>query len=613
MSDNTITTHPKYDQPSKHAARVAALTHAVKLLTIKRDACALVPEDYILRVIAKMRLPESHDDYKAAARKCKEEDIKSWQAFRTSSVGKRDAGDITVAYLAGPEPTNDLRILIELGVRPENIWAFEIDKKLFTSAVDDIERSIVRGVKLMNVSIEDYFLATPRRFDIIYFDACAPLPSREQKTTQAIVNVFRYSALAPLGVLVTNFSAPDTSKPEILENYGHLVGAYLYPKSFLDTFDNPEHTYTDSAMAHGYLFALPTCALTESSEAKDDIEDDQLNLEEDDDFLDVIKSNFLDYYGSFITRHISDIASIIAPSVRLMNGALCNEIVTDLEQASKRARRFAGFNEEALEQPVDLDNPDENFESIDLDGDAFSEPEMYSLLYTLAACRLLEKCEGFDVPDSVKKFCSGWANQLSGKHRDALTAIDAIACFYALRHDTTFWSNAMKRVASFDYRKYMPFLCDVPTEEVGFYPVFAQVSYPAHNNVAETRRYRYVAEGKQTTMLLDVLPFDECRYVYDWLATAQLIDGDWLDESRQLVFRFALDRIAKNKRWYQDDFLYGCHAVGIDNGYFDPPTYSLRENISESLGATDSAASDMTVCVLASDETLKSLKPGPAP
>lgn len=611
MSDNTVATHPKYDQPSKHAARVAALKHAVQLLTIRRNACALVPEDYISRVIAKMKSPASHRDYKIAAKKCKDEDIKSWQAFRASSVGKRDAGDLTVAYLAGPEPTNDLKILIELGVRPENIWAFEIDKKLFPSAVDDIGRSIFRGVKLMNVSIEDYFLATPRRFDIIYFDACAPLPSRDQKTTQAIVNVFRYSALAPLGVLVTNFSSPDISKTETIESYGHLVGAYLYPKAFLDTFDNPKHTYTDGATAHGYSLAIPGYECTEDVGDQDNILGDaesqgDSKKEKDEYFFNIVKSNFIDYYGSFITRHILDIASIIAPSVRLMNGALCNEIVTDFKKASKRARRFVAFNEEALAQPVDLDDPDENSETIDIDGDALSEPSMYSLLYTLAACGLLEECDSFYVPENVKKFCGAWANQLSGKHRDILTATDAIACFYSLRHDTAFWANAMKRVASFDYGKHMPFLCDVPTEELGFYPVFAQVAYPAHNNVAETRRYRYVAEGKQTTMLLDVLPFDECRYVYDWLATAQLIDNDWLDESRQLVFRFALDRIAKINRWYQDDFLYGCHAIGIDNGYFDPPTYSLREDISASPDETDSAVLGITATPLAPEEALRS-------
>ena len=71
----------------------------------------------------------------------------------------------------------DLEVLIELGVRPENIWAFEIDTGVFESALADVENAELRDVKLMNISIDDYLIATPHRLDLIYFDACGPLPS----------------------------------------------------------------------------------------------------------------------------------------------------------------------------------------------------------------------------------------------------------------------------------------------------------------------------------------------------------------------------------------------------------------------------------------------------
>lgn len=44
-----------------------------------------------------------------------------------AAVGCRGPGELTVVYLAVPEPANDLEILIVLGVQPENIWAFELD------------------------------------------------------------------------------------------------------------------------------------------------------------------------------------------------------------------------------------------------------------------------------------------------------------------------------------------------------------------------------------------------------------------------------------------------------------------------------------------------------
>jgi hypothetical protein len=345
-------------------------------------------------------------------------------------------------------------------------------------------------------------------------------------------------------------------------------------------------------MAQGYSWAIPDHDFTDNFEAQENIVSDaddlvDLGVDADIDFRHIVRENFVDHYGSFVTRHISDIAALIAPSIRLMNGALCKEIVADFKQASKAGRRLVACNEDALNLSKDIDDI---LEDIYTDGIALSEPHMYSLLYTLAACGLIEECKGFDVSDTVKKFCGAWEKQLSGKSRDTVSASEVIACFYALRHNPMFWADAMKRIASFGYSDFMPFLCDVPTTELGFYPIFAQLAYPAHNNVAETRRYRYVAEGKKTTMLLDVLPFDECRYVYDWLASAQLVDNDWMDESRQLVFRFSLDGVAKIIRWYHDDFLYGCHVVGIDDGQWQPPMYSLREEITKSLTETDPAS-----------------------
>lgn len=571
MSENNNSSQPTYKQPIKHTARTNALTHAVDLLTKRREKCAILPANYISRVIANMKGRDDDWNYQAASSSVNRKDIDSWKSFRASSIGSKSPGDLTVAYLSGPEPTNDLETLIGLGVRPENIWAFEVDSEVFSSALGDIERSNLRGVKLMEVGIEDYFLSTPRRFDIIYFDACGPLPSKEKKTTQAIVNIFRHSALAPLGVLITNFSAPDVSKEHVVENYSRLVASYLYPKRSLDTFDEPEHTITDEALAHGY--SLPVCM---------EEYDDEEWYEKDKDFLVLVKEKFLSYYGSFLTRHIADIASIVAPTMRLLSSPLKNQIVKDVEEAVVRGRRFTALESDDSEEKKTAD-----FDASDMspmDGSAYSDTSHYSLLYTMSACRLLEGTDKFDaVSESTKKFCTDWKSQLAGKpnnSKEVPTADKAIYCFYALRHDKKMWAAPLQRLASFDYWREMRLLCDVPTEELAFYPAFSQVAYPAHNNVKETRRFSYVAEGKTTTMMLDVLPFDECRYVYDWLSTAPLIGNDWKDESRQLVFRFALDGIAKNNHNYQDDFLFGCHAVGVDDDEFEASMYRLREELS---------------------------------
>ena len=581
-----------YSQPTKNDARRLSLTHAVTLLTTRREDAAIVPTDYVDRVKAALLHSVVPGDAASAA-SCDAGDIASWRAFRANSIGTRTAEELTVAYLAGPEPSNDLLALVQLGLRPENIWAFEIDPQAVAAGMEDLKALGLRGVKFIPVSMDDYLIGTPRRFDIIYFDACGPLPSDKQKTVRLIVDIFRYGALAPLGVLISNFSRPDISKPHTRTDYSSLVASYLFPKGFVED---------DGSMIEG-----PPCYGYDLRNADDSAEC----------FLSKVEADFEAHYGSFITRQIMDIAEIVAPTVRLIGSKLHNVLFDgDWKVAAARGRRFAKFNpasfpddeDEVAEDESGTAPPeDEDYDAelsdeddpeaasqgdddedgalddgIPMDGEAVSDPNFYSLVWTLAALGFYEIDVNFDAPPaSVKAFAKGWKNQLCGSPAGTVAIEDVVAAFYTWRHDEAFWSDAMKSIASFPYREEMPFLCDVPSKELGFYPAFAQLAYPAHPNIRETRRWRYVAEGKTTPMFLDVIAFDECRYVYDWLSAMHLVANDWLDRSAQLTFRFALDAIVKERRWFGDDFLYGCHAIGEGDLF---PTSELASRVDLSPG-----------------------------
>ncbi|MBB3810066.1 class I SAM-dependent methyltransferase [Pseudochelatococcus contaminans] len=504
-----------------------------------------------------------------------------------------------MAYLAGPEPQNDLAVLLELGVRPENIWAFEVEEKAATQGLDTLRELKARGVKFIPAGIEDYFLGTPQRFDIIYFDACGPFPSRSSNTARALATMFRYCALAPLGVLISNFARPDVSKSEDLDRYSFLVAAYLYPKDFLESKGGG---IVEGPQAHGYL-------LNPSREAVDESGDDKPA----EDFINEVKANFEHYYGLFITRSLMDLATIVAPMARLLSSDLWKvAFKDDIKAAIARGKRLIIFNEEALGSyedaehdgtdaaiqsavgaTTDLVNAAEGesademaSEYIDSDGDAIVDSDHSSLIWTLAACGYYPVDTNFGQPPAgAKKLIRDWHNALVGKlpiqHINDLK--DLVAVYYAWRHDQSLWSEAMLEIGQFPYRERMPFLCDVPTSEIGFYPAFAQLAYPAHPNVRETRRFRYVAETKITPMFIDVIAFDECRYVYDWISAMHLTPEDWKDLSAQLTFRFALDGIAKDKRWFGSDFLYGCHVVG-ESADFLTSELTLRQNLSPTSG-----------------------------
>lgn len=541
-----------YKQPIKQKARSEALTHAVKLLTTRRKKAAIAPRGYVRLAREKCKDLEFWQ-YKYAALNCTDDDVRSWEDFHKSTVGSLRAKDLTIAYLAGPEPTNDIQTLIDLGVSAQNIWAFEVSNTEFEMAIRDVRDSSIRGIKLVKMKMEEYFASTPRRFDIIYFDACATFPSNEQKTLQTVAAIFRYSALNPLGVLITNFSAPDTKNPEDLDNYSHLISAYLYPKRTLDAtyrgaFFAGSSAEEDSLMPSKEIMSSDVDDQYEDGDFGD--EDDHGDFEEDpadyvdpdEEYLfDKVKKNFEFYYGSFITRQIMDLGSIIAPVDRLLKSKLWNNLFADKKLVFKAAR--------------DLMCDDEG-------GEVVHEGSSYSLIRTMM---FLDVYEGKDVlySESTRKFLRRWVSQLVECNGDERKAVEIISAFYACRRNKSFWKEGMTDVRDFDYQNRMPQLCDVPTEDLGFYPIFAQYSYPSHLNVREVKRYSYVAEGKNNRMFLDVLPFDECRYIYDWLSSGHLVGGDLEAISTQLTFRFALDALVKNIHDYQDDYLFGGHALSL--------------------------------------------------
>lgn len=552
-----------YRQPTKHAVRTKALASAVKMLTKKRENTTIVSKKHVRKVLKALSASKVPGD-RENSRQCRKADIKSWESFRISHIGTRTPSDLTVAYLAGPEPSNDIQILMKHGIRAENIWAFENEARTFAQALDDVERTELRGIKLIDLSLDDYLAVSPRKFDIIYLDACAPLPSHEQKTTHQLVSIFRHSALAPLGVLITNFSEPDhtAEKGHTLKKYAGLVAAYLYPKPYLDVAETPVHGATFNPAEHGMCFL-----------------DDPEEPSEARSFIDLVEEEFSNFYGCFITRHIADIASIIAPSYRIDKTALGELLTTDRDAALRRADLLTswGFNED--ERDWDELSESERDDS-GWQGQAISEPTSHSLLFTLAHIGLLAKNPRIDLGESYAKFFKSWVTQLSGmKDAMVLERVNALKWFYGLKSHGSRLNESIRNLEEFT-RNSMPWFCDVPTDALGFYPAFAQLSHPSHCHFSRVQRYTYIAEGKRTRMYTDVIPFDECRYVYDWLSTPNLFTNDWRELSSQMVFRMALDGIAKSKHYFQDDFLYGCHVVGIDPHQFPTGKLSPRQDLS---------------------------------
>lgn len=81
-------------------------------------------------------------------------------------------------------------------------------------------------------------------------------------------------------------------------------------------------------------------------------------------------------------------------------------------------------------------------------------------------------------------------------------------------------------------------------------------------------------------MFLDIIPFDNCRYVFDWLPTAHLVGNSFAFLSQQLVCRFAIDALTKNCMRYNSEYLFGGNVVGVNETGFVEKLLSPRKALS---------------------------------
>ncbi|EDI9200141.1 class I SAM-dependent methyltransferase, partial [Salmonella enterica subsp. enterica serovar Dublin] len=276
-----------YKEENKNIARKSVLKAAIEALTLCRKDSTLAPKDYIRKVKAFYRKDES-DPRAFIVDELSEETIIRWEEFYDSVIQDRTARSIKVAYLSGPNPENDLTEMTDMGLLPENIWAFESDAKIYNEAVISALSSKFPFIKLIKANVGDFFEVSPQKFDLIYLDFCGPLPSKKagQKTLKAITSILKYHALSPLGVMITNVSLPSKEQnANEHKNIVNLVASYLYPKSTLES-NNPEWNCTDGAISEGYSL---------------------------DEWHKKVECEIEDFYGQYITRLLVDLISVISP------------------------------------------------------------------------------------------------------------------------------------------------------------------------------------------------------------------------------------------------------------------------------------------------------------
>jgi hypothetical protein len=535
----------QYTEPTKIIARRSVLKAAIETLTSNRDNATLARRSYV-REVRDHELKSDNKYDKQNAAQLSDEIIEKWEAFYDSVTQSKNASNLKVAYLSGPNPENDLRVFCDAGILPENIWAFESENTLYSQAVVSALNSEFPFIKLINGGIDGFLEASPQRFDIIYLDFCGPLPSRnkKQKTLGAITKILAQHALNSPGVLITNVSLPTVEQDEHgRELLAKLVACYLYPKEFLEDYES-DSGFTEGAIAQGFEF---------------------------DAWMNSVRSDLDNYYGQFVTRLIMDHASFISPYDRF-------------PRKSGLFRKF--FNDKDKVKLNDHVNSIFHFDRDYDGGDIIVDAGIWPIPWTLAALdkKLNAKDANYPqwiyVDDEFAQFAERFVSQLNTKG-DKKELIDGVSTMSYLMSEGNgqehFLSKSLANIANnHSFRHYYQF-CDLVLFHQIIELLFRQVAVPYHVNVQQTKRWKYIA--KSTPMYLDMTVLDECRYLYDWMPTADMLSAGMFDIERQLSYRFALDGVAKHRRWYNPEYFSGTAVVDQFTEPFQAKVLAQRKTL----------------------------------
>ncbi len=158
---------PGYQQPIKEESRKLIWKGAIDHLTRGRAESRIISEQYVRNLwgysLKKVLRPYT------SVKNLNSGVLEEWCAFAASEYGTKSATDLRIAYLSGPEPENDLSILLSLGVHISNVWAFEQEASIYSEALKKAH-DLHPSLKLYPGRIEEFIKSTNIKFDVIYLD-----------------------------------------------------------------------------------------------------------------------------------------------------------------------------------------------------------------------------------------------------------------------------------------------------------------------------------------------------------------------------------------------------------------------------------------------------------
>jgi hypothetical protein len=452
-----------------------------------------------------------------------------WLSFSESSYGSRRADELRVAYFSGPEPENDLKELLKLGVRIENVWAFESDQATYKQALQSARKDFP-FLKIFPGSLADFCKTTHLGFDIVYLDFTGSLVARSVGALATLHAVFDEQALSDLGVLVVNSCEPDET-----DDVREFLAAYYFFQPMVECTaygDEPYEeegrrisSFSESASSHGYDF---------------------------EDLKRIAATNLTDVYSAFATSYPLYYSSFISPTLRfLRNGSLRRQLFTADKSALVEA--FDRMSDSSIFK--ELLGQEEGKYRGKISGDRLLNADGFPFWNFIDTLKSKGGSLGKYWFSEFSRAVSGVSVLDAARFRESLPA--TLAGYDGLLSAN--FKNEIRRVnAAIPDARY-PLFCDLPMAHLWLELALNQLGAPYHAKIQNQRRWTYKAKVRR--MHLDAFTFDRCRSLYDFLPMVDMY-GDVLENLLpQMIVRCCIDAIGKQARWPLAKLYYGSNVA----------------------------------------------------
>lgn len=513
-----------YKQAVKDKSRTLIWQHAVESLTKKRDEARLLNSAYLSKLTGFVE--------QESGRIIDPLELYNYHHFLDITYGSRNVEELKVAFFCGPEPENDVDVLLSLGIRLENMYAFEQGKDEFKQAVEAL-RGKYPQIKLYHGNIEDFAMMHNTIFDIVYLDFTGTLLS----CYRTICCVLDNNMLAPLGVLAVNTTYMDKTE----ENIDFLASYFYYD------------VFYEGCVYHGAKVddvdkTFPKFGRMEGSSC--------MGWETPDDLRPYIEANFELAYSAFQTDFINGYANITKPAYAVMSKVITQRRLLKVG----KVKELLGYDKAYNQMDFDYFNEGENLFSMkfrlstnDELKKFFKNPDNGRLMSRMDSLKIWEMLMNSHY---IRTYDLDGGKEIEGQEEPLYEKLD-IPSFLAepLENSIGIIEDALKP------GKLPVYFCDVPMVHLWYEMIINSLGYPYHTNVKNHLRHSYTAKTRK--MCVDVFTFDQCRGFYDWLPMIEYQSDYVKDFDKQMIVRMNIDAIAKHSLGIIEQQYYGSALVGL--------------------------------------------------